>query len=769
MGTFAAPARLRAGVPHAMPCSTVLPTSTRVRVGLCALAALALSAQGAFAAEGAKTGASEVVFLVQLVALMLVGRLLGELMNRIGQPSVMGMLLGGIVLGPSVLGVVWPDLQHAMFPSAPEQKAMLDGVAQFGILLLLLLTGMETDLKLVRTAGKAALSISLTGVAVPFICGFALGQLMPEWLLPHPDQRLLTSLFLGTALSISSIKIVAAVVREMGFTRRKLGLIIVASAICEDSIGWVIIAITLGLAQAGTVDLMSAAKSVLGTAVFLIASFTFGRRIVYFLIRWTNDNFESDFPVITMILVVMGVMALTTHFIVVHTVLGAFVAGVLIGESPILSKHIDEQLRGLILAFFMPVFFGIAGLSADITVLHDVPLLLLTVGLIAIASFGKFAGAFIGGKIGGLTRREAFALACGMNARGSTEVIIATIGLSMGALTQNLFTMIVAMAVATTMAMPPMLRWALGRVPLSKAEKERLEREEFEARGFVSNLERLLLAVDQSPNGKFTARLAGLLVGTHGIAITVVPLSGRGKQDKKEPGDRVEEAVKAAAEDTKLARNSEDEPAPVDVTVRKHRASSGEIIAKEAKKGYDLLVVGIENTRNKSGGFHPDVSRIASAFEGPLAVVSANGGHLKQPQQSPLHLLVPVTGNEVSRRAADVAIAIARASECPITALYVATGGAGNGRRRRGFRARRQEQAIMKDVVEMADRHDVMARTAVHSDVAPHEAILAEAKKHGHDLIVMGVSRRPGDNLFFGDTAAAVLENSPASIVFVAS
>ncbi|MBV8288768.1 MAG: cation:proton antiporter [Hyphomicrobiales bacterium] len=740
-----------------------------MRVGLCALAALALSAQGAFAAEGAKTGASEVIFLVQLVALMLVGRLLGELMNRIGQPSVMGMLLGGIVLGPSVLGVVWPDLQHAMFPSAPEQKAMLDGVAQFGILLLLLLTGMETDLKLVRTAGKAALSISLTGVAVPFICGFALGQLMPEWLLPHPDQRLLTSLFLGTALSISSIKIVAAVVREMGFTRRKLGLIIVASAICEDSIGWVIIAITLGLAQAGTVDLMSAAKSVLGTAVFLIASFTFGRRIVYFLIRWTNDNFESDFPVITMILVIMGVMALTTHFIGVHTVLGAFVAGVLIGESPILSKHIDEQLRGLILAFFMPVFFGIAGLSADITVLHDVPLLLLTVGLIAIASFGKFAGAFIGGKIGGLTRREAFALACGMNARGSTEVIIATIGLSMGALTQNLFTMIVAMAVATTMAMPPMLRWALGRVPLSKAEKERLEREEFEARGFVSNLERLLLAVDQSPNGKFTARLAGLLVGTHGIAITVVPLSGRGKQDKKEPGDRVEEAVKAAAEDTKLARSSEDEPAPVDVTVRKHRASSGEIIAKEAKKGYDLLVVGIENTRNKSGGFHPDVSRIASAFEGPLAVVSANGGHLKQPQQSPLHLLVPVTGNEVSRRAADVAIAIARASECPITALYVATGGAGNGRRRRGFRARRQEQAIMKDVVEMADRHDVMARTAVHSDVAPHEAILAEAKKHGHDLIVMGVSRRPGDNLFFGDTAAAVLENSPASIVFVAS
>ena len=139
-----------------------------------ALAALVLSAGPALAAEGG--GASDVILLVQLITLMLVGRLIGEAMSRIGQPSVMGMLLGGILLGPSVLGLLWPDLQHAIFPKSPEQKAMLDGIAQFGILLLLLLTGMETDLKLVRKVGAAALSISLTGVAVPFICGFALGK-----------------------------------------------------------------------------------------------------------------------------------------------------------------------------------------------------------------------------------------------------------------------------------------------------------------------------------------------------------------------------------------------------------------------------------------------------------------------------------------------------------------------------------------------------------------------------------------------------------------
>lgn len=732
----------------------------------------------ALAAAGSQGSPSEVVFLAQLVTLMLVGRLLGEAMNRIGQPSVMGMLLGGILLGPSMLGLLWPDLQHAIFPSSPAQRAMLDGIAQFGILLLLLLTGMETDLKLVRTVGAPALSISLTGVAVPFLCGFALGQLMPESLLPHPDQRLLTSLFLGTALSISSIKIVAAVVREMGFTRRNLGQVIVASAICEDSIGWVIIAIIFSLAEGGAVDVLSVTKSVVGTAAFLIASLTVGRRIVFFLIRWANDNFESDFPVITTILVIMGAMALTTHFIGVHTVLGAFVAGVLIGESPILSKHIDEQLRGLILAFFMPVFFGIAGLSADLTVLKDPELALMALGLIAIASVGKFAGAFIGGEIGGLTRRESLALACGMNARGSTEVIIATIGLSMGALSQNLFTMVVAMAVATTMAMPPMLRWALARVPMGKAERERLEREEFEAKGFVPNLERLLLALDESPNGKFCAQLAGLIAGTRGLPTTVLPVSASGGgsadadngQDKREAaGERAVEMVKAAAETTERRQGGEDQPAPVDVIARKLAAPGAAAVAKEVKKGYDLLLVGIRNIRAKGGGFHPDVERIASAFDGPLAIVAAKGIHLQQPKRSPSHILVPVNGTEVSRRAAEIAIAIARACDCPITALYVAGGAASGQRGRRGFRARREQQAIMKDFVEMADRYDARAKTTVQTEAAPDKAILAELKRAEYGLIIMGVSRRPGDKLFFGDTAAAVLEDAAVSLVLVAS
>src|SRR6185503_5872603 len=295
---------------------------------------------------------------------------------------------------------------------------------------------------------------------------------------------------------------------------------------------------------------------VVGTLAFMAFSLTIGRRLVSLIIRWVNDTFVSEFAVITVILLIMGAMAFTTHLIGVHTVLGAFVAGILIGESPILTKHIDEQLRGLIIAFFMPVFFGTAGLSADLTVLKDPSLLLLTVGLIAIATVGKFGGAFLGGKIGGLRANEALALATGMNARGSTEVIVATVGLSMGALSHNLFTMIVAMAVLTTLAMPPTLRWALARLPMRKEEKERLEREEMQAKGFVTNLERLLVAVDDSPNGQFGSRVAGMLAGTRSMPTTVMHITAAKKSDKKP--DTLKGDLKAEAEEEKKKEKDEE-------------------------------------------------------------------------------------------------------------------------------------------------------------------------------------------------------------------
>src|SRR5471032_1956479 len=301
-------------------------------------ALVVLASEPAFAAGEAAKGPSEVIFIGQILALMIVGRLLGEAMIRLGQPAVMSQLIAGLILGPSLFGLLMPDFQHLLFPKDPEQKAMIDAISQFGILLLLLLTGMETDLKLVRQTGRAAVFASLMGILFPFVCGVALGMMMPDSLLPDPGKRVITALFLGTALSIASVKIVAMVVREMNFMRRVVGQVIMASAIIDDSVGWIIVSIIFSLALHGAVDTMSLAKSIVGTFVFMAASLTIGRRIVFFIIRWVNDTFVSEFAVITAILAIMSSMAMITSFIGVHTVLGAFVAGILIGESPKIGR-----------------------------------------------------------------------------------------------------------------------------------------------------------------------------------------------------------------------------------------------------------------------------------------------------------------------------------------------------------------------------------------------------------------------------------------------
>ena len=722
----------------------------------------------AWAAEAARSSASAPVFLAEILVLLVTGRVLGELMQRLKQPPVMGQLLAGILLGPSVLGLLFPHARAMLFPSSETQKSMIEGLSQLGILMLLLLTGMETDLGLVRKVRGPALLIAATGITVPFACGFALGQFLPVSLIADPGKRLLTSLFLGTALSISSIKIVAIVVREMNFMRRNLGQIIVASAILEDTAGWIIISVTLGIASAGTVSAFALAKTVAGTALFLGLSLTIGRPLVFWLIRWVNDTFRIEFAVITAILVIMGVMALITSALGVQSVLGAFVAGVLIGESPILTRHIDEQLRGLIAALFMPVFFGLAGLGADLRILANPQLLALTAGLLLVASLGKFAGAWTGALLGGLSSREALALGCAMNARGSTEIIVASIGLQQGALSRNLFTMIVTMAVLTTSLMPPMLRKALSGLPMRAEERARLEREEVDARGFVGSLERLLLAVDTSATGRLAAQFAGIVAGVRGLPLTIVELKNARSQSRA-ASDAAVEAVESGAAASAASVQEEELPASRKVDVSKAEEGAGGV-AEIARKGFDLLFVGIAGACTPDGHLSRKLARVVADSPATLAILAGGeGASAFALPQSGARILVPVTGTDASRCGAEIAFVLARALTARVTALYVT-----RWQRRESGRAparlsltRRNEEAVLKEIVRLGARYDVDVRTVVEAQASPDAPILRHAANH--DLVIMGVNRRQGDGLFLGNTAAAILQKRKDLTLFIAS
>ena len=699
--------------------------------------------------------------------MLVVGRLLGEIVSRFGQPAVMGQLLGGIILGPSIFGALAPNLHHLVFPNTPEQKKMIDAVSQLGVLMLLLLTGMETDLALVKRMRKTAFFTSLGGIILPFSCGFLLGEMLPESMLPDPTNRLVTSLFLATALSISSVKIVAMVLIEVDFLRRNIGQIMLASAILDDTIGWIIIALISGIAQTGKVDVTSIGVSLAGTTLFLGVSFTIGKRFVSNVIRWTNDKFTVELPVITAILVITFAMALLTDFIGVHTVLGAFIAGILIGESPILTKHIEEQLKGLIVAFYMPIFFAVAGLSIDLTALRNLTLVELGIGLILIASFGKLVGCYVGGRLGSLTSKESTAVAIGMNARGSTEVIIASIGLAMGVLSGDLFTLIVVMAIVTTMITPPLLRWALLRIPPSGEEKERLEREEAEAKEFISTVDRVLIAVDKSIHGQTASLFAGLVTGSRKMISTVIEIDE--VQKKEQPLTEVvkESADKAAQIDDRVGATGKEsvsaKPAPNNASLQE----TAEHLLKEAQKGYELAIVGVDQNKKKK---HRLVIDLIDEFEGISVIVIGRERPDKSSQKNsshPLKILVPTTGTDYSRHGAELAVLLAKGTSGSVSALHVTS--TDTLRAETTQKLLKSGRHYVRDIKKLGERQGVPVKTMVNEHRSVEEEILRSAKEGSYDLLVLGVKKRPGAEFFFGSHASAIIERATCSVMIVIS
>jgi nucleotide-binding universal stress UspA family protein len=337
----------------------------------------------------------------------------------------------------------------------------------------------------------------------------------------------------------------------------------------------------------------------------------------------------------------------------------------------------------------------------------------------------------------------------------------------MGVLSQNLFSMIITMAILTTMAMPPMLRAALAWLPLDKEEKERLEREEFEQNGFVANLERLLLAVDESLNARLASHIAGLLAGWRGLPITVLHVDPKA-QRRDEDGDEgsLEAVVRNAAKS--IAEADDDNPRSIEITTRVPKERPAEAIEGEARKGFDLLVLGMGETLDAKGGFNRRLEDIGAGFRSPMAIVVAKGPHLKRPAAPDLRILVPVSGSAVARRGAEVAIALAHVSPHPLRVVYVSTTRDKGARRGSTSISLGREEAILKDTAAAAARYDVDVRTVLRAHTAPEQAILQEIRSSKADLVVLGVDRIAGEKLDFGSVAHTVLSKSDASVLLIA-
>jgi Kef-type K+ transport system membrane component KefB/mannitol/fructose-specific phosphotransferase system IIA component len=397
--------------------------------------------------------------LLSLAVLLAVARALGEIVRRLGQPAVLGEILAGILVGPTVLGRLAPDLYFALVPASGQAAVALEAVSTLGITLFLLVAGIEVDLSAVWKQGKLALSVGAFGMVVPFGLGFAAASLAPTLLGMEPGaDRLVFALFLSTALSISALPVIARTLIDLDLYRTHLGMRVMPAAVLQDVAGWLVFAVVLSMM--GGEQGVGIEYAVILTLGFAAAMLTVGRWLIDRTLPWIQAHLSWPGGVIGFALSLTLFGAAFTEWVGIHAIFGAFFVGIAIGDSKHLRSETRFTIESFISFFFAPIFFASIGLRVDFLQAFS-PLLVIVVLAIAIA--GKFLGCLIGARIGRLGRRESWAIASAMNARGAMEIILGLLALQYGVIGERMFVALVVMALVTSLMGGPMIQLILGR------------------------------------------------------------------------------------------------------------------------------------------------------------------------------------------------------------------------------------------------------------------------------------------------------------------
>jgi Kef-type K+ transport system membrane component KefB/mannitol/fructose-specific phosphotransferase system IIA component (Ntr-type) len=407
--------------------------------------------------SGAFTSQETTVLLLSIGVMLAAGRLLGELSKRLGMPALLGEILAGILLGPSLLGRLAPGFHGELFPRTGGVFLAQQALVLLAISLYLLVAGMEVNLRTVWRQGRAALWVGGLGLVVPFAFGFLPGWLAPDWIGTQEQQsRLVGALFLGTALAISALPVIVRTLIDLRLYKTDLGMLIVAAAILNDLLGWIIFAAVLGLmtTSSDAVNAPSVGWIASGTLAFTLLMLGPARLALRRVVPWVQDH--GRWPGAMMSLAFVGALlsSAATEWIGVHAVFGAFLFGVALGDSPSLREETRATMERFIAVFFAPLFFVSIGLKVDFLSNFDP---LLTLALVVLGTLGKVLGCLAGSRLGGLNLRESLAVAAGMNARGAMEIILGSLALSAGLIGERLFVALVVLALVTSMASGPLI------------------------------------------------------------------------------------------------------------------------------------------------------------------------------------------------------------------------------------------------------------------------------------------------------------------------
>ncbi len=599
------------------------------------------------------------VFFLQLVVLVGVARGLGGLLRRAGQPAVVGELAAGLLLGPSVLGRVAPGLFGFLFPfDDPVQTGLLLAVSWIGVALLLVATGFETDLELLRRLGRSSALVAAGSIVVPLVVAFGFATLLPASFVGPEATRTTFAMFIAVSLSISALAVMAKILGDLELLRRNVGQVSLAAAMANDLTGWILLGTVAGIVHEGGFDPLGVAATVAAIAVFLAAMLTLGQRLSDTALRRVRQGSGGVPAGLTVTIGIAMAAGVVTQLIGVEAVLGAFVAGIVLGRSRYQSDEVRTALESMTAAFFAPVFFATAGLRVDLGLLARDGAAWWALAAIALAVGAKTAGAFAGGRLGGLPARENLAVAVGLNARGTLEIVVATVALSLGVFTPVSYTVVIVLAMTTSMTTPPVLRRVLSRMEAGPEEAARLEREAVLDASVIANTRTALLPTRGGANSLLAARLldASLQADTT-VAICTVGADGDGAMNSGDDAareaaarfaDRATERITAVAPDAAAA------------------------ICAEAALGYGLVAVGMNEGFSGGHTISTTLRGLLSACPVPLLLVKA--GRDLDPDADGLpfrRIMVPATGTKVGQAAQEVAYTLAERLDAGVDVVHV--------------------------------------------------------------------------------------------------
>jgi K+:H+ antiporter len=410
------------------------------------------------------------LLLLQLITIVLTARLLGALFRRIGQPSVIGEIVAGILLGPSLLGAAAPGVFAFLF--APTSTGLLKLFAEIGVLLFLFAVGLELDLDRLRDRARTAVVVSHASIAVPYVLGVTLSLFLYTEFAPAGVSFLAFALFLGIAMSITAFPVLVRILRERGLAGSALGNTAVTCAAVDDVTAWSLLAMVVAIV--GARGAWAAALTIVLALVFILGMLFAIGPLFRRLLTGSVDREEPGKMAVAAVLVFLLASALTTEIIGIHALFGAFLAGVVMPRQRRFRRYLTERLEEFASVFLLPLFFAFTGLRTKIGLLNDARSWAICALIILVATLGKLGGSMLAARLTGVSWPDSFALGALMNSRGLMELIALNVGYELGILSPRIFTMMVLMAIVTTFATGPLLsladRWRAG--PLAHRDRE---------------------------------------------------------------------------------------------------------------------------------------------------------------------------------------------------------------------------------------------------------------------------------------------------------